>query len=77
MEWQKIPDRSNARLYLPTRRPFLVLWKGTVCLCEYDDEIDHFYMGTMPASYLGFWKLDKERESKITHWCELEMPEDY
>lgn len=77
MNWIKISDRNNARFYLPKNKPFIGLWKGSICLCEFDEELDHFYLGMMPGSYLGFWKLDKEREAKFTHYCLVEIPDDY
>jgi hypothetical protein len=76
MDWKRV-DRKNPREALPKDKVFLALWKGVICLCEFDEDIDHFYIGMMPAVYLGFWKLDKEREGKFTHWCELNMPCDY
>lgn len=75
--WKKVKDKSRPRDDLPKDKQFICLWKGSICLCEFDEDIGHFYIGSMPASYGGFWKLDKDRESKITHWCELSLPEDY
>ncbi len=80
INWKKIDlpfDRRKFISQLPEYKPFLVLWKGAICLCEFDVEIDRFFIGMMPASYLGFWKLDVERESKMTHWVELQLPKDY
>ncbi len=82
MNWKKIPNefknnRDLLKNLLPKNEPFLVLWKGVICLCEYDEDIDRFYLGMMPASYLGFWKLDVEREGKFTHFCEIKIPSDY
>jgi len=69
--------REDFKKTLPLDSPFLCLWKGTVCICEYEEEEDHFYIGMMPACNLGFWKLDRERERKITHYMRLELPDDY
>lgn len=77
MDWITIPDRNEVRKYIPKDKPFLGLWKGVICLCEFDEDVDRFYVGMMPGCYLGFWKLDIEREGKFTHYCELELPEDY
>lgn len=80
MHWVKINpeiDRTKYRNQFPKNKPFLALFKGSIALCEYDEDLDHFFIGIMPASYLGFWKLDRDRECKITHICMLEMPEDY
>lgn len=76
MDWKKV-NRDDPRSSVPKDRPFLALWKGAICLCEFDEEVNHFFIGCMPASYLGFWKLDRDREAKFTHWCELVRPEEY
>ncbi len=77
ISWKKINNRAAAKDELPKDKPFLGLWKGVVCLCEYDEEVRRFYIGMMPASYLGFWALDPEREGKFTHWAYIDIPEDY
>lgn len=77
MKWQKIEDRSKARDYLPKDKPFLAFWKGVICLCQFDEDEDQFYIGFLPTEYTGFFKVAKEREGKFTHWIELELPEDY
>lgn len=80
MKWNKIIpniDRTKIRDQLPKDRPFIALWKGAFCLCEYDNDLDRFIIGIMPAMYLGFWKVDPERECKFTYWAELDLPEDY
>ena len=56
---------------------FLALWKGAICLAEYDDEEGRFYIAMMPAGMAGIMKVEQERERKFTHFCELKMPEDY
>jgi len=65
-------DRSD----LPTDQQFLGLWKGSIGLFEYDDDVDLFRMAMWPACY-EVTTLPKEREGKITHICLLERPEDY
>ncbi len=77
IEWITIPKDKNPRDLLPKDKPFLALWKGAICLCEFDEEINRFYIGMMPASYLGFWKLDIDREKKFTHYANVELPKDY
>lgn len=74
MKWRKIPD-SNIRNILPKSGQFLVVWKDVICLCEYDDDEDSFWISYLPAQYETF-ELQRERELKITHWCELEYPKD-
>lgn len=77
MEWISVKDRNNVRNELPKDRVFICLWKGAICLCEFDEDVGNFYIGMMPACYLGFWKLDRDREPKITHWMKLNIPGDY
>ena len=79
MEWIKIPadmPGHRKRDLLPKDRQFLALWKGTPSLMEWDGEDSTFWISFLPAS-MGAWKLSVEREGKITHWCDLEMPKDY
>ncbi len=79
MNWIKIPEevrfnRDLLKKTLPKENEFLCFWKGAICLCEYDQDVDRYYIGMMPACYLGFFKLEIEREAKITHFCALEHP---
>ena len=77
MKWIKIPEGENVRLYLPKDRQFLCLFKGAICLGDYDDDSDSFYLANQPSVYQACWKIDSEREGKIEYWCELQLPEDY
>lgn len=72
MNWIRIEDQP-----LPKDRQFLALWKGGICLAEYDEEEGRFYICMFPASIAGIMRVSQERENKFTHWCELERPEDY
>lgn len=72
MKWISVKEKP-----LPKDKVFLALWKGAFVLSEYDDEIQKFCIGFLPAQMCGFACLDKESENRITHWCELEFPEDY
>jgi hypothetical protein len=79
MEWKTIPKDTlshRVRDFLPKDNQFLVLWKGIISICEYDEKDDAFWICHFPA-YIGEWKLSKEREGKITHFCLLEFPADY
>lgn len=72
MKWvirKDILDRSD----LPKDQPFLALWRGSICLCDYDDDDDSFYFVNYPSEY-EVSKMAREREPKITHICFLEMP---
>lgn len=75
MKWiTRINVNNNSDL--PRDRQFLGLWKGIICLIEYDEEENRFYMANQPSSY-GCSKISQERECKITHFCILEMPDNY
>ena len=75
MEWTTRKDVHN-RSDLPKDVQFLALWKGAICLIEYDDDKDLFCMINQPSTY-EVTHLPLERESKITHVCLLERPKDY
>lgn len=76
IQWKKV-NIDDPCSSLPKDRQFLALWKGAICLCELDEDDDHFYLANQPATYRTSFKLHLEREPKVTHWCELERPEDY
>ncbi len=73
LNWIKVNHKSE----LPKDRVFLSLWKGAICLTEFDDEEGRFYLCMFPASMAGIMQVAQEREGKFTHWCELTKPEDY
>lgn len=75
MQWiarKNLHDRSD----LPRNQQFLGLWRGAICLFEYDEEKDLFCMANQPSTY-EVMTLPHEREPKITHICFLSRPEDY
>ena len=75
MQWitrKDIHDRSD----LPKDQQFLALWRGAICLIEYDYDVDLFRICNQPA-YYDVYTLPLEREPKITHICLLKIPEDY
>ncbi len=75
LNWKKVVDNP-----IPKDRIVLALWKGTICLCEWDDGDGikgNFWISMMPATFPDNFKIQKEREIKFTHWCELNIPEDY
>ncbi len=77
MKWEKILDRQNPRNQIPLDRPFLAIWKGAFAICEYDEQLDKFFICYLPAQYSGPGSIDKEAEGKFYYWCDLEYPEDY
>lgn len=77
MDWIKIKNRDNAIQELPKDRVFLSIWKGAICLTEFDEEERVFYISMFPASLAGIMQVSQEREGKFTYWCELSLPEDY
>ena len=77
MKWIKCPEgMHNGRACLPLDKQFFAIWKGCICIAEYDSDDDCFYICTLPAQY-GVMKVDRERECKFTHYCEIVYPEDY
>ena len=73
LDWKKIESRSD----LPKDgNTFLCLWKGRVSLCQYDCEENSYYLIYDPANH-GNFKLDQERENKITHIIILDYPDSY
>ena len=74
MQWIKTNDPRHE---LPKDEKFLALWKGCICLVEWDDEDNHFYASTFPASSGGIMRISHERMEKFTHYCKLKFPEDY
>lgn len=76
MDWIKIKDCQNARAEMPQEKQFLAIWKGAVCLCQFDEIEEVFAICYYPASYESF-VVSPEREIKFTHWAEIPLPEDY
>ena len=77
MNWIKIPDRENARAFLPQDgSQFLAIWKGAPGICQYDDELELFCLSLFPSEY-EVMAVALERERKFTHWMPLPpLPED-
>jgi hypothetical protein len=77
LAWITLPKGVNVRSYLPMdESQFIVLWKGTIAICQYDEEDNQFYICFHPADS-GVFPLSQEREGKITHFMMLEKPKDY
>lgn len=43
IEWHKV-DKNNPRKDLPKDKPFLALWKGCFCFCEFDEDLNCFFI---------------------------------
>lgn len=76
MEWKKIDERIRVRDQVPHDKPFIALWKGAIVFLEWNDE-GKFYMCMGPSTYPMTGAIDRDREGKITHFMELQRPEDY
>lgn len=74
MDWIKLPEGfHNGRTHLPLDRQFFAIWRGMPCICEYDDNEELFFISFQPSSY-GVMIVDRERECKFTHYCEIDIP---
>jgi hypothetical protein len=74
LNWNPI---TTLRKDVPLNRQFLALWKGVICIAEYDQDEDKFYICFYPAQNASIMKVENERENKFTHWYELTCPQDY
>lgn len=74
MKWIKIKNLQE----LPRNgHVFLSLWKGRICLTQFDKQEGRFYIMFEPSEYSQSWQLAQEREEKFTHWMNLpEIPND-
>jgi len=71
--WHPVKSRDD----LPKDEQFLVLWRGAISLCEYDEDCDQFCICNYPSEYETTMKVPKDRENKFTHFMLLDRPEDY
>jgi len=46
---------------------FLSMWKGRICLTQFDTDEFRFYIMFEPAQYSQAWQVDPEREGKFSH----------
>ncbi len=75
MEWNKVTRREDMPM---DGRVFIALWKGRISLTSYCDVDEAFFIIFNPAEYENCWQIDRERESKFSHWMLLPpLPEDY
>lgn len=69
MKWIKIND---SRLEIPRDgSEFLAIWKGIVCIAQFDEDEGRYYITFQPAVYPGNSRIPQEREVKFTHWMPL------
>lgn len=53
---------------------FISLWKGRICLTQYDTEEEAFYIMFEPAEYASPMKVSEDRENKFTHLMHINDP---
>ena len=70
--WKPVNNRND----MPFKGQFLALWKGAICLAEYDEELNQFWIIFFPAQN-SVMLVAHEREKKFTHWAPIEYPVDY
>ena len=69
MNWIKIKHFSRE---MPIDgKVFLSMWKGRICLTQFDTEEQRFYIVFDPAEYDHCMQVCQEREGKFTHWMPL------
>ncbi len=84
--WQKLPhfgnkdypfDRNILINIAKDRRCILALWKGLVCVTQYNEDEDTFYINFAPSEYCSM-SICRERESKFDFWMDLpDEPTEY
>lgn len=74
MKWISIKNERRARDHLPKGTSFLAIWKDYICIAEFNEEDDHFYICFLPAQMSGIMKVTKDREMRFTHYCVIESP---
>lgn len=68
MEWISV----NGSQELPRDESvFLAIWKGRICMTQYDKDEGRFFIMFDPAIYGASWMLSQDRECKFTHWMPL------
>lgn len=65
MIWNEVTNIVD----LPKDRSFLAMWKGTVCLTNFDEEEGRFYIIWDPTDWP--MRVEQTRESKFNFWMEL------
>jgi hypothetical protein len=73
MKWNRVKNRND----MPKIGQFLALWKGAICMAQYDEKLNQFWIAYFPAETCGLMLVTHEREDKFTHWVYVREPEDY
>lgn len=74
LEWKKIESIDD----LPkdgTR--FLALWKGLICIAQYCNDDEKFFISFAPAEYEKSWEVSEDRLIKFSHFNLLPYPDVY
>lgn len=56
---------------------FLALWRGCICLCQFNEEENLFFLCIRPGNEGLVAAISNEREGKFTHMILWERPRDY
>lgn len=68
MEWIKIESSHE----LPRDGSvYLTIWKGRICMTQFDIDEGRFYIMFDPAQYSQSWQVAQEREGKFAYWMPL------
>lgn len=76
MEWIKVCKSKDIRDQFPVDDVFLAIWNSWVCLCEYNDETDRYYVNMLPTQYKPGHPVDNLDEYKFTHYMPIQYPQE-
>ena len=62
MKWIEVSDRENIRNMIEREKSFVAIWKGCLCIAEFDEEKVCFYVGFMPDQMDGFVKVSPKSD---------------
>lgn len=71
MNWNKIEFSGNYPHIPRDGSNFLAIWKGRICICQYDEEEGRFFICFDPGDYCSTMKVSQDRENKFSHWQPL------
>lgn len=81
MEWIPIKYDEAPELLpgkLPKNEVFLAIWRGRICLTQFEEDEYRYYIISDPAIYPQCQAVDHDRFGKFDYWMPLpEMPEEY
>ena len=69
MKWIEVSDRENIRNMIEREKSFVAIWKGCLCIAEFDEEKDCFYVGFMPDQMDGFVKVSPKSDKFYRFLC--------